>query len=101
MTFLFYKFVLKFSFSVNGFAHGSDLFTTGFAHGFDLSSTGFTSATVTSAAAELVIQNVLTLKKQNAWKQPGIGSSSGKKHQILMNARTMIRCSKSIGTSDT
>jgi hypothetical protein len=41
--------------------------------------TGFTSVTVTSAADELVIQNVLTLKKQNAWKQPGIGSSSGKK----------------------
>jgi hypothetical protein len=68
VTFLLYKFV--FSFSVT---------------------TGFTSATVTSAAAELVIQNVLTLKKQNAWKKPGIGSSSGESQLIFMNARTMIQ----------
>ncbi len=75
--------------------------TTGLALGFDHFSTGFTSATVTSAADELVIQNVLTLKKRNAWKKPGIGSSSGKKILKFTSARTMIQFCKSIGTSDT
>ncbi len=97
------KFFISFS-VVSGSDPDFRLFITGFVLGLDPSTTGFTSATVIIAVDELVIPNALALKKQNAWKKPGIGSSSGEKlpkKKTFMSARTMIRFCKSIGTSDT